>query len=167
MTIRKYKFSLESIEEKKVKRKNKKRDKDKENKKNDYISKPHWILYITPSAALTGIYAFYNNIYTLAIAEWILVASSVLYWSDPCCSWKRIVDICVVNISFFIHLYYIYLYKDIFSLLLYLLGICSFVLGHLLNSNIAHSFVWWFACAGNITLINSIIKERSCQFLNE
>ena len=166
MSISKYKFSLELVEEKKVIRKVKRKNKKKENEK-DNISKPHWMLYVTPSAGITGIWAAANGIYTLVIAEWILVASSVLYWSDPNCSWKRIVDICVVHTSLFIHMYYIYLYKDMTSLLLYLLAICSFVLGHLLNSNIAHSFVWWFACAGNITLTNSIIKERNSSFLNE
>ena len=167
MNISKYKFSLEPIEETKVKRKNKKKDKDKDKKKDkDITSKPHWMLYVTPSAGITGIWAAINGIYILAIAEWILVASSVLYWSDPSCSWKRIVDICVVQASLFIHMYYIYLYKNVFSLLLYLLGICSFVLGHLLNSNIAHSFVWWFACAGNITLTNSIIKKHSSLYSN-
>ena len=114
------------------------------------------MLYITLTAVLTGIYAFYKDIYILAIAEWILVASSILYWSDPYCSWKRIVDMCIVQASLFIHLYYVYLYKDMTSLLLYLLGVCSFIAGHLLNSNIAHSFVWWFGCAGNISLINNI-----------
>ena len=151
MDISIYKFNIEN---KNIKL-NKKKLKKKTNKKN-LTSKPHWMLYITPLAALTGIYAFNNNIYTLAIAEWILVASSVLYWSDPRCSWKRIVDMCVVQTSLFIHLYYVYLYKDMTSLLLYLLAICSFILGHLLNSNIAHSFVWWFGCAGNFNLLNNI-----------
>ena len=153
MDISIYKFNIEN---KNIKLNKKKLKKKKKSKKNNLISEPHWMLYITPAAALTGIYAFANNIYTLAIAEWILVASSVLYWSDPCCSWKRIVDMCVVQVSLFIHLYYVYLYKDITSLLLYLLGICSFMVGHLLNSNMAHSFVWWFGCAGNISLINNI-----------
>ena len=47
-------------------------------KKNNLTSEPYWMLYITPAAALTDIYAFANNIYTLVIAEWILVALSVL-----------------------------------------------------------------------------------------
>ena len=77
MDISIYKFNIEN--------KNIKLNKKKIKKKN-LTSEPHWMLYITPIAALTGIYAFDNNIYTLAIAEWILVASSVLYWSDPRCS---------------------------------------------------------------------------------
>ena len=153
MDISIYKFNTEN---KNIKLDKKKLKKKKKSKKKNLSCKPHWMLYITPTAALTGIYAFYKKIYVLAIAEWILVASSILYWSDPCCNWKRIVDMCVVQVSLFIHLYYVYLYKDITSLLLYLLGICSFMVGHLLNSNMAHSFVWWFGCAGNISLINNI-----------
>ena len=42
MSISKYKFSLELVEEKK-------------NKEKDNISKPHWMLYATPSAGITGI----------------------------------------------------------------------------------------------------------------
>ncbi len=153
MDISIYKFNIEN---KNIKLNKKKIKNKKKSKKKNLTSEPHWMLYITPIAALTGIYAFVNNINTIAIAEWIVVASSVLYWSDPRCSWKRIVDMFVVQASLFIHLYYVYLYKDMESLLLYLLAVCSFIVGHLLNSNIAHSFVWWFGCAGNISLINNI-----------
>jgi hypothetical protein len=74
MDISIYKFSFENKNIKLNKKKLKKKS-----KKNNLTSEFHWMLYITPMAALTGIYAFANNIYTLAIAEWILVASSVLY----------------------------------------------------------------------------------------
>ena len=39
----------------------------------------HWMLYLTPMAFLTGIYAVYCNLWILMLAEWSLVGSSIYY----------------------------------------------------------------------------------------
>jgi hypothetical protein len=35
----------------------------------------HWMLYLTPMAFLTGIYALYCDLWILLLAEWSLVGS--------------------------------------------------------------------------------------------
>lgn len=116
----------------------------------------HWMLYITPMALFTGIYAAICNLWILAFAEWALVTSSVYYWSHYICRWRRCIDMVVVQLSLYTHLYFTLRYQSLFALKFYGLGITSYAIGVYYNSFIAHSFVWIFGCIANVFLINSL-----------
>jgi hypothetical protein len=120
---------------------------------NDCENELHWMLFITPLAGVTGIYAWYSDLKYLAIAEWCLVLSSIYYWSKCKDQFRRYVDIFVVQISFYIHLAYVFTYGCFAALTMYIFSIVAFGLGHKYDSNICHSFVWIFACIGNYFLI--------------
>ena len=114
---------------------------------------PHWMLLLTPLAAFTGLYAFYKKFYIIAFAEWLLVSTSILYWSCPSCNTRRLIDMVIVNISLFIHLGYSLLFTIVEPIVFYILGMVSYKLGVDLDSNFFHMGIWIFGCIGNIFLI--------------
>jgi len=116
----------------------------------------HWMLMITPLAFITGVYAWYNDLKILAIAEWCLVASSIYYWSKHTDQLRRQIDMIVVQLSLYTHIAYIIWYSCYIVLLLYFCSMIAFGLGHYFDSNIAHSFVWIFGCIGNYLLSKNI-----------
>ena len=121
----------------------------------------HWMLFITPLAGLTGIYAWYSNLKYLAIAEWCLVASSIYYWSSCKDQFRRYVDMIVVQLSLYVHLAYVFTYGCMIGLTMYFCSMIAFGLGHKYDSNFCHSFVWIFACIGNYILIKFITNSNN------
>lgn len=115
--------------------------------------KAKYMLYLTPMAFCTGIYAATHGLYVLAFAEWALVASSVYYWSHHMCAWRRTLDMVVVQLSLAIHLYFAMRKRSWTALKFYGLAMFSYIAGVYYNSYIAHAFVWMFGCVANVFLI--------------
>jgi hypothetical protein len=113
----------------------------------------HWMLYLTPGAFCTGLLAAYYGLWTLVAAEWVLAVSSFIYWSDPSSQSRRRFDMLIVQLSLYIHLYTALESTCHSALLLYVLGVCSYVLGRAHASHVAHAFVWLFGCTANYVLI--------------
>ena len=126
----------------------------------------HWMLYITPLASITGIYAWKSKLYYIAIAEWFLVASSIYYWSRCKDEFRRYVDMVVVQLSLYVHLAYIFAYGCIIAFIMYFIAMVAFGLGHQYDSNIFHSFVWIFGCIGNYFLIKYISSINIPDIIN-
>ncbi len=118
----------------------------------------HWMLYLTPMAFFTGIYAVYCNLWILMLAEWSLVASSIYYWSHHINDWKRKIDMIVVQLSLYIHLYYAIYYSSYYSLTFYTFGMGTYIIGVVYNSYFAHALVWVFGCSANIFLTTGLCE---------
>jgi hypothetical protein len=118
----------------------------------------HWMLYLTPMAFFTGMYAIHCRLWILMIAEWSLVASSIYYWSHHIDDWRRRLDMIVVQLSLYTHLYYSLYHSSYYSLSLYTFGMGSYIIGVFYNSYIAHAFVWVFGCTANIVLTNGLCE---------
>ena len=119
----------------------------------------HWMLYLTPMAFLTGIYAAKYSLWVLSVAEWSLVVSSVFYWLNHHDGWRRNVDMIVVQLSLYTHLYYVVRYSSYNAFALYILAMSSYIVGCIYNTNFAHAFVWIFGCAANVVLVNDLCKK--------
>jgi hypothetical protein len=115
--------------------------------------KASYMLYLTPLVLFTGFCAALNNLWVLAFAEWALFASSIYYWSHHVCKWRRLVDVIVVQASFYVHLYFALRYESWEALKFYAMASSSYIVGVYCNSYIAHGFVWIFGCIANLLLI--------------
>lgn len=119
-------------------------------------SSGHWMLKVTPLAGFTGIYAAFHGLWILAVAEWFLLASSVYYWSNPKVQFRRSVDMTVVQLCLYTHLYYAWSTSSEWAFAMYFCGCSSYILSVYLNSFFTHVFVWLFGCTGNIILVHHI-----------
>lgn len=124
---------------------------------------PHWMLLFTPLAFLTGCIAFKNNFYIIAIAEWFLVISSIIYWLKLTCEFRRKIDIIVVQLSLYTHIFYSIICNSSIAIICYLIGAMSYLVGLNINSNIMHSLVWIFGCVGNYNLIGDLLLFTGIQ----
>ena len=122
----------------------------------DTSLKAKYMLYLTPMALCTGMYAAAHGLWVLAFAEWALVASSLYYWSHHMCAWRRTVDMVVVQLSLATHLYFTLRYRSWNALNCYGLAMFSYIAGVYYNSYIAHAFVWMLGCIANVILITNL-----------
>ncbi len=118
----------------------------------------HWMLYLSPLFMGTSIYAARCGFIVLSLAEWMIIISSIYYWSKHTSQFRRKVDIIIVQISFYIHLYYAIKYKSPTTLFFISLVVITYLIGLHYNSNIAHAFVWIFGCCGMISLVKHLCK---------
>lgn len=116
-------------------------------------SEPHWMLWLTPLAFLTGSYAYFLNFFILAYSEWTVFLTSILYWMKPVNNYRRKIDIIVVQLAFYIHLYYVFTYICYTGLFLYKFGILFYIIGLFFESNIFHALLWICGSIGNFVLI--------------
>ncbi len=106
----------------------------------------------------SSIYAAKCRFIVLALAEWMIIMSSIYYWSKNNCQFRRCIDIVIVQISLYIHLYYAIKYKAKSTLIMIGLIIIFYFIGLYYNSDIAHAFVWIFGTIGMISLINHLCE---------
>jgi hypothetical protein len=93
-------------------------------------------------------------------AEFSLVASSIYYWSHPINCWRRKVDMVVVQLSLYVHLYYAMYHLSYSSLTFYTFGMGTYIVGVVYNSYFAHALVWVFGCTANIFLTNGLCEQK-------
>lgn len=117
------------------------------------------MLYLSPLVFINTLHSSYCEIWPLTLAECALLISSIYYWLDNTNKIKRNIDITVVQISLYTHLYFTYINLSHYSFAFYVLGMISYIFGRLYNSNFAHAFVWIFGSIGNIILTNHICED--------
>ncbi len=123
-----------------------------------YENNTHWILYLIPLFMASSVYAAKCGFVVLSLAEWMIIMSSIYYWSKNDSQFRRYVDIIIVQICILIHLLYAIKYKANITLLMLVLIIIFYFIGLYYNSNIAHAFVWIFGSIGMISLVNHLCK---------
>jgi hypothetical protein len=129
-------------------------------------NKPHWMLFLTQIAFITGCIAFSHNFYIIALAEWLLVLSSIIYWMKPSCEFRRKIDIIIVQFSLYTHIFYSILCNSSMAICCYLIGMISYAIGLNKDSNIMHALVWIFGCIGNYKLIIDLAANMIPNILN-
>lgn len=112
-------------------------------------------------------YALYNVQYTLSIVPIMVFISSILYWHNPTNSWRRYLDIVVVNICV---LYQFFLAnKSNYATLYYIItciGLCFYPIGiyyykkkNYWMSTYSHILLHFFANIANILLYSGNIID--------
>jgi hypothetical protein len=108
----------------------------------------------------TSLYAFYNNYNILGLFGFGTMGSSLHYWKYPQHnSFRRYIDITIVQISFYIHMYYAF-YSSTCNGYLLFTGtgiICYIISNHYIRKNLFfatfyHILVHIFASMGNVIL---------------
>jgi hypothetical protein len=118
----------------------------------------HWIRYLTPMFFITSVYAAKCGFPILSFAEWMVGFSSLYYWSNYSCNFRRTVDIVIVQISLYIHIYFSIRYKSTKSLYCFGLLAIFYFIGRAYDSIAAHVLVWIFGTLGAIILINHLCE---------
>lgn len=121
----------------------------------------HQMLLMTPLAFFSGFFICVFGLHYLAWGNWLVGVSSIYYWSDHTNQFKRKVDMIVVHLSFIVHIIYTYNYSCYHSALLYGLGVFSYGLARLYNSDVWHAVMWLFAIMSNIVLTLHINEAHS------
>ena len=109
----------------------------------------NFLLFSSLSTLTSGLYCFYKGYALMASIPLAIYMTSVLYWWHPDYSWRRYVDIGVVNVLLPLHhaIVIVYNYEYIVSyyvlcaggLLSFLYGQILFNAGYLWPSTIAHA----------------------------
>ena len=118
----------------------------------------HWLLYLIPIFMGTVIYAAKCGFILLAVVEWMVIMTSIYYWSNYTSNTRRSIDIAVVQLALYIHLYYAIKYKSIQTIYCYILLVLFYFIGRMHNSDVAHIFVWIFGALGSIFLIKHLCE---------
>ena len=129
---------------------------------------PHgWtIWYFSHIHIFTALYAFINTYYLLSFFGFGSFATSLNYWKYPHrYSWRRYCDICFIQLTFYVHLYYALMMTTGISYM-YFSGIgiiCYGISNYYTRKNIFfatyfHILVHVFASIGNSILYSGKIK---------
>ncbi len=124
---------------------------------------PHWILYLIPLFMGTCIYAIRCGFPVLAFSEWMVMVTSIYYWSNYNSNYYRSIDIAAVQLALYIHLYYTIKYKSKNILFLYIFVIILYFIGRHYNSYIIHSFVWITGSIATVLLIKHLCKVNETE----
>jgi len=109
---------------------------------------------------LSGIVAIYREYYDLAFVPLSVGFTSVIYWIHPDMSWRRTVDISVVQIGLMYQIYrawnaeHMLLYYSFTGtgILCFIPGVFLFKQKHYCTSTICHCLLHIFANIGNVLL---------------
>jgi hypothetical protein len=125
------------------------------------------IWYFSFLHLFTSLYAFYNNYYILGIFGFGSMGSSLHYWKYPQHnSLRRYIDITIIQITFYTHMYYA-LYSSTCNGYLFFTGtgiICYIISNHYISRNLFfatfyHILVHIFASMGNVILYSGSIEH--------
>ena len=124
------------------------------------------MLYVTSYSNIPSVaYAIYRGYYGMACVPFMVFLSSVLYWYKPEYSWRRTLDITVVQVALVINLiiaayaengitYYI---TTLVAVLFYEAGKMVYIRGMLLQSTTAHVCLHIIANIANVILYSGRI----------
>lgn len=116
---------------------------------------PHWMLALTPLAMISGVYAHSEDFLLLAYSEWAVLCTSIIYWTKPACEVRRKIDMIIVQLALYIHIFFAFslCYTSLF---LYKVAICFYVFGIIFDSNFFHAFMWICGSFANFFLISNM-----------
>jgi len=131
--------------------------------KNQYI-----LIYKTSYLSLCSFcYALYNVQYKLSIVPCMVFLSSILYWHNPINSWRRYLDIVVVNICALYQ--FNFAFRSTYAIPYYIIsciGICFYPIGiyyfkknNYWKSTYSHILLHIFANFANILLYSGNIID--------
>ena len=101
---------------------------------------------------ISVIHSIYYYNYFLAFLQLMILMSSILYHWDFKVKYIRYIDIVIVQIGFWIHLYYNFMYKlDTFPMVYwYILGSTFFIMGCIYNNYELHALLHICGVLGNM-----------------
>jgi len=117
------------------------------------------LLYITPLALFTGMFAWIHDEPVLACAEWLVFVTSVLYWSDYMNWRRRLLDIVMVQVSVWIHVVrfmqieHLTEMQNCCILAVYAASAISYGISIVIDTYAIHPLVWGFGSIGNVLLV--------------
>lgn len=115
-----------------------------------------WLLYITPLALFTGVFAWIHGELVLACTEWAVFVTSVLYWSDYTNRRRRLLDIVTVQVCLWTHILRCIQnvqHDQMRVLAAYAAAAIAYSISVQLNTFVVHALVWMFGAIGNILLV--------------
>jgi hypothetical protein len=125
------------------------------------------IWYFSYIHFFTSLYAFYNNLYLLALFGFGSMATSLNYWRNPVKqSWRRNIDIAFIQLTFYVHIYYA-LYMSTRNGYIFFSSsgiICYYTSNYYINKNLFfatfyHILVHVFASIANAILYSGTIEH--------
>lgn len=126
-------------------------------------------LYMTSWVSIfSTMYGLYMKLYWISLIPFSVFCSSLLYWHKPDYSWRRYVDITIVQIGFITQLYlsintdimYVYFTLSFINVLLFLIGIELYNRFYLWESVITHSFIHFIGNINNILLYSYLYEAQ-------
>jgi len=124
------------------------------------------ILYFTSYLSLISVvYATYRGYYVLSCIPGLVFVSSILYWQRPDYSWRRRLNMAVINTALLMNCYVAWwaqqgwLYYGItsFAVCLYILAKVSYRRGYLLHATLYHIGLYLFGNIANIVMYSGYI----------
>jgi hypothetical protein len=117
-----------------------------------------------------SMYAVYNNHYEFAPFTFAVFLSSINYWRKPDYSWRRYLDMTVVQIAFWYHI--IRAYNSQYHTIYYItvwsaagcfpIAICYYKKKMYWKSTYTHSMVHIFGNLSNVILYSGYVVPLSC-----
>lgn len=116
-----------------------------------------WILLVSNLSLVSSLVAFYRGLYFFSLIPFFVWATSQLFWSNPTKSWRRTLDIVVVQICLWTQTYFAYtnFYYSLFTGLGVLSYPISLYFHSIQKTSICiffHSLIHIFANIGNVCL---------------
>lgn len=124
------------------------------------------ILYASSYLSLISVvYASYREYYTLSCIPGSVFLTSILYWQRPDYSWRRTVDMAVVNTALVMNCYvawwaqrgWFYYGITSFAVCLYIVARELYKRGYLLESTVCHAGLHLFANIANLVMYSGNI----------